>query len=1602
MERFGSLLADLCPAKQPPTPREVAELIWLARHLPEGVGQDGRVPPPSGEHLIPSTTEDGPGPDPLQAGDRDPSESRATRLYLPGDGSPDEGAETEAVQAAPVRVGGSAALPRHRELARALRPLKRRVPSTVSTVLDEEATVTRIAEHHHWIPVLTPAEDRWLDLVIVLDAYSASGVFWEPLARELRSLCRRLGAFRDVRLCRLLARSDGSPGLGISAATPPHLLRSTSSAVDSTGRTITLVLTDGVAPAWGSDMLRGALRKWAASGPTAILQTLPEHAWERTALAPEPGRFRSTEAGGANSTLLYAGYGLRSDGPKLGAVPVPVLGVSPEWLAPWAHAIAEPAAFDAAAVLLPASAALSRSGPGALDVNEVSGRDVTFDDFRAQAQPDVFRLAAYLAAVPLNLAVMRAVQSAMLPDSPLSDLAEIVYSGLLRTVHGGARTDEVLGQAYEFVPGARERLLSTIRRDEADEVIATISAYLKRNAPAISARFTAAVPDLEGTLTLPAGARHWAEVHNLVRRRQGGRPAPVVPREPVMPDVVTEPAPRPAEPTARSTVLVLTALPLEYAAVRAHVMERRELVHPDGTRAEEGRLPGTAWQVVLAELGMGAERTAALTTRLINWLRPEAVFFVGIAGSLKDDVGIGDVVVGTRVYEIHGGKQMPEGFLVRPTALPGSHALEQAARSAVRDMPGVRAHFMPIATGDIVLADAESEIARFIRRSYSDAGAIEMEGSGALQAARLSGRLDALVIRGISDRADGGKRDAYVAGSQERAAEQAVAVTMAVLRKHRPRHGNEEVSHRLGDGTRNGQGMTALLAALAEGAGGDGGRRAVEKLARAVGLEAGASVREIAEAAQDPARREAVREWGEAVADLLAADPRGVAGAVARAMERSVPGSGTSWYDGDHVDFRGGVFLREVVGVQVVIQQGGAADPEAMAGLPPRPGGFTGREEETAVLLGALDPAGAQSSGSAATLVAAVSGLGGIGKTALAVETAHLARERGWFPGGVLFIDLHGYDREPVTADRALQALLRALGTPPEHIPTTTDERAALYRSTLAARAQERGAVLVLADNASSSEQVRLLLPGGSRHHVLVTSRHRLPQLGARFISLDRLSPRQSYELLDRALRIADPHDSRVADDPDMAERLAGLCGHLPLALQIAAALLAEDPGKPVTELVAELAESHDRLDHLDGGERSVRAAFELSYRRLPPEPARLLRLLALAPGPEVSDEVVAALVGAAEPPMRDLRELARAHLVEREGERGWWRLHDLVRVFGADVVAGDAGLREEGEAARERVLGFYVRWADAADDRLRWLPGMAEPERFGDRGQALAWLDGERAGLVAAVGWGREERFAGAALRLALCLGEYLAWRRYFDDWIAVAEAARKAAQRVGDRLGEAMAWNNLGSALGEAGRAGEAIDAHTRARDLYQTVGDRDREAMAWNSLGVVLGEAGRAGEAIDAHTRARDLYRAVGDRHGEGRAWNNLGMALREAGRAGEAIDAHTRARDLYRAVGDRHGEGRAWNNLGMALREAGRVDEETEAYGRSLELFRGFEDRYGEGRTLHNLARAHEAARRPAEARAAYLQAADAFTRANAPDEAAQVRTRAAVLDDSPTR
>ncbi|WP_405950656.1 tetratricopeptide repeat protein [Streptomyces prunicolor] len=591
--------------------------------------------------------------------------------------------------------------------------------------------------------------------------------------------------------------------------------------------------------------------------------------------------------------------------------------------------------------------------------------------------------------------------------------------------------------------------------------------------------------------------------------------------------------------------------------------------------------------------------------------------------------------------------------------------------------------------------------------------------------------------------------------------------------------------------------------------------------------------------------------------------------------------------------------------------------------------------------------------------------MGGIGKTALAVETAHQACARDWFPGGTLFVDLRGYDDDPVTADQAVLALLDALGVRGPDLPASAIRQYDAYRRLLAER---RHRMLLILDNASDPAQYLPLLPGTDRHRVLITSRDRPDSLtGVRLIDLETLPPDDSAALITRALHDADDRDDRPSREPAALRELASLCGHLPLALQIAAAMLRRRRTRGIASLVTEIKEAGDAMAALDNGTRGtdqygrslvLRPVLETSYRRLPPDQARLLRLLSLAPGAETGTEAVAALADLdTEDALSLLEDLAAACLVTPvradEGSDGGvrWRLHDLVRVFGVGVVAGDVGWVEEGEVARGRVLDFYVGWADAADDWLRWLPGVEVPERFGGRVEALGWLDGERSGLVAAVGWAERERFAGRAMRLAVCLGEYLEWRRYFDDWVVVGQAAVEGSRRFGDRSDEAIAWDHLGIALREAGQVEEAIEAHTRARDLHQGLGNRLREARAWHGLGIALGEAGRVEEAIKAHTRALDLYQAVGDRHGEAGTWNDLGVALEAAGRAEEAV----------------------------------------EGYGRALEVYREFEDWYGTGGVLHNLALVHAGAGRPADARDCWLQASDAYARAGDIPEADQART-----------
>jgi tetratricopeptide (TPR) repeat protein len=672
--------------------------------------------------------------------------------------------------------------------------------------------------------------------------------------------------------------------------------------------------------------------------------------------------------------------------------------------------------------------------------------------------------------------------------------------------------------------------------------------------------------------------------------------------------------------------------------------------------------------------------------------------------------------------------------------------------------------------------------------------------------------------------------------------------------------------------------------------------------------------------------------------------------------------------------------------------------------LPP-PVEIVGREPDLAILLEVLHPESASGA-------AAVAGMPGVGKTALAVAAGHTAVDQGWFPGGDLFVDLRGYDVVPVGADRALDSLLRGLGVPGEEIPPETVDRVGLYRSVLAGAA---GPVLVILDNASAAEQVRPLLPGDTRHRVLITSRHSLPQLGVRHRELAVLSVGDSVSVLNAAVRAANPVDARIAADLPASNRVASHCGQLPLALQIAAALLAFEPTMPVAELAEELAEAHTRLEHLDDGERAVRAAFDLSYHRLPADQARLFWLLGVHPGPDVATGTVAVLADRDERRTRGmLAELARAHLIEPAAVRGRWRMHDLIRIY-AEQAAGHPAQAKEQVRARDRLCAHLLCLADAADDHLKTLPGKPVPAEFAGREDALAWFDAERSALVAVTSMAVEHGRDDIAHHLPARLVEYFMWRHFLDDWLTTAVISREAAARLGEPELEATALINYGNALRLLRRFDEAADACRTAHAIARAIGDRGAAAAALVILGVALRNTGHVEEAVHVCEQAVNALRRLGHRRGELHALNNLGNALLEAGRFEEAEVVHRKHLELSRRLGDRVGETMAMvglgnlryrsgdvrtsaevfegalviaretgnaelqstllNNHGQSLRDLGQAQQALALHQRDLELCRENHDAPGEARALIGIAAALAGTGNSTEAQATCRKAAE---------------------------
>ena len=654
--------------------------------------------------------------------------------------------------------------------------------------------------------------------------------------------------------------------------------------------------------------------------------------------------------------------------------------------------------------------------------------------------------------------------------------------------------------------------------------------------------------------------------------------------------------------------------------------------------------------------------------------------------------------------------------------------------------------------------------------------------------------------------------------------------------------------------------------------------------------------------------------------------------------------------------------------VQAPVQATSAPPP---AQLPAAVDGFAGRADALVVLT--------ELAASHATTgqVAVIVGAAGVGKTALATHWAHQRRNR--YPDGQLYVNLRGHGSgTPMRPEQALGGFLRALGVPPEQVPLDVDEAAALYRTLLADRR-----TLVLLDNAVGVDQVRPLLPAGTGCMAVVTSRDRLAGLavrdGARVMRLETLDADESLDLLTGVMGGA-----RLDREQGSAAEMARLCGHLPLALRIAAAQLVRHPDRSIADLVARLRHG-DRLAALEieGDEQSaVRAAFDLSYVALKPEAQRLFRFAGLLPGSDLSEPAAASLIGRPRggEVTRSLNQLTDAHLLG-EPTAGRYVLHDLMRLYAQTLTDAEDSAAER-SAATARLYGFYLRTADSAArllypqmQRLPHPPEYAQPADSTDGAEtadrvdltdradltdptaALAWLEAERSNLVAAAERAADSGPRPVAWLLVDTLRGYFWMRRHTSDWLAAGAAALAAATMDGDDHGLAAAHLCLAQAHRFLSHHDTAIDHFAEAGSHASRAGWRPGAAAATGSIANLYRDQGRLTDAAEYHRQARAIFQQIGESGGEAVSLTNLGNVQIDSGALRDGAGNLAAALDIYHRIGADNARAHVLNSLGCAYRFQGKLDAARDHLDQALALHRAAGSREGEADTLNNLAEVH---------------------------------------------
>ncbi|MFB7670258.1 SAV_2336 N-terminal domain-related protein [Kitasatospora purpeofusca] len=463
----------------------------------------------------------------------------------------------------------------------------------------------------------------------------------------------------------------------------------------------------------------------------------------------------------------------------------------------------------------------------------------------------------------------------------------------------------------------------------------------------------------------------------------------------------------------------------------------------------------------------------------------------------------------------------------------------------------------------------------------------------------------------------------------------------------------------------------------------------------------------------------------------------------------------------------------------------------ALSGLPLSSPAFTGRAEALAALRSFLVPAPPGQP----PRTALVTGPPGVGKSELVVRIATTVLRSGWYPGGVLYLDLREHqNRSAVPAPGAPAALLRALGVPADILPPAPRDRTALLRTVLAQLVEEAGPLLLVLDNAPPRLDLAPYLPLDGAITVLVTSRHQLGIDAARF-DLRAMTAEDSVQLLRYGVQAARSDDERVSGPPDPWLALAELCDGLPLALAFCTHRLVEQPALPVASLVEELSDPRYRLDGLSHGERSLRVAFTESYLDLSSSESRLFRLLSVYPRSELSTDVAAGVANLDIPVAEELMAaLARAHLVEPGPTRDQWRLPPLLRLYSLSRGAANADV-DDREVALDRLLVHYQLEAEAAASGDR-----RDSVRFRDPRQAQAWLEAERPILVALAVYAADQGHTDAVLPIIRSLIRFFLPDRRFDDVRVIAESIQVAARSLGGSPGAGWFLTALAQATKES----------------------------------------------------------------------------------------------------------------------------------------------------------------------------------------------------------